>query len=133
MSVGVDSVVRKKENESAVIESFGTLSWGDRGCQILGLELHFQNSDKCIKMLIVIFKNYVCVHVCRCPYNPEEGVRPPAQCLRVLAEDLNSIPSTSVRQLTIGCNSSSRGYDTSGLCGHLNSHAHTYTQAHSLK
>lgn len=51
----MDSVVRKKKNESAVIESFGTLSWGDRGCQILGLELYLQNSDKCIKMLIVIF------------------------------------------------------------------------------
>lgn len=43
-----------------------------------------------------------------------------------LAEYSSLIPSTHICQLTIACNSSSGGSDTSGLHGHLNSHAHAH-------
>jgi hypothetical protein len=51
----------------------------------------------------------------------------------VLAENLNSVPCTSARQLTTSYNSSCRGSDTSGLYKYLYPPTHMQTHRYTVK
>lgn len=51
----------------------------------------------------------------------------------VLTEDPGSNPSTYVKRRTTSYNSTSRGFDASGHCGHLYLHAHYPSLPNNLK
>jgi hypothetical protein len=55
------------------------------------------------------------------------------RALIVLAQDMSSIPSTQIRQLTAVCNSSSRGSDTPLTASRTGIHMYTYINNKNIK